>query len=165
MEQLTLAMEMSRLALSQYKNFAFSSITKWGDKYIATASDGIYELEISQTDNGADIDARIDTLVTDFGANNQKRLRRVFVSGEFHDESEEQDKAITLYTKNDGGNERSFPLQIQSKDGKQVNAKADISRDGRGRHWQLRLESNGMDFSIDAIDLVVNFSHHKPSGI
>lgn len=167
MDQLTLATELTRIASTQYRDFAFTSVVRWGDRYIATAKDGIYEIEAGDTDEGGFIGTRADLPVTDLGAANQKRLRRIYAAGEFNAVTigEETKDEITLYVKADEGQERAFALEPQSKDGKQVGAKADIARDAKGRHWQIRWETDGMDYSIDSMSALIVNLFRKPDGL
>jgi hypothetical protein len=163
MDQLTLAMELTRLALSQYHNFDFNSIAEWHGRYFAAGKDGIYELEADDTDGGAAIPTRGDLPPTDFGTESQKRIRRIYVSGFF--KTTDPEKGVNFFTIDDGNNERTYPLEIQSLQGKQASAAAHVGRDGKGRHWQIRWETDGIDYSFDTISLLVADLHNKPSGI
>lgn len=167
MDQLTLNIELSRLAPSQFQNFAFTELVEWNGKYFAAAADGIYEIETGDSDDGSPIPTRWDLPNTDFGSENQKRLRRIYASGEFKavtiDETEYS--AITVTVIDDEGSERTFSLVPESTDGKQVGARANIDRDGKGRHWQVKIESTGADYSIDRMSAVIINLFRKPAGI
>lgn len=167
MDQLTLSMELTRLAPSQYQNYAFTEIVKWGDKYFATAEDGIYQIDSGDSDAGSPIPTRWDLPLSDLGWPNQKRFRRVYASGEFHAVAIDGTTydSLALHLLDDGGNERVFSLVPEAASGRQVGAKANISRDGKGRHWQIRIESDGMDYSIDSLSVLMIHLHRKPSGV
>ena len=60
-------------AFSRYQNYPFNSFADFGDKFLAAADDGIYEMT-GDTDDGETIKANLLTGLLDMGTSLQKRI-------------------------------------------------------------------------------------------
>lgn len=147
-DALGLCMELSLLAPTQYVNYNFDSMCKFGDVYIGCDEYGIFELT-GKKDNNIDIDALVRWPTTDFGIPNQKRIRKGYLGCE-------TSGSLVLITKDEEDNERRFILEASLLRQTQRGVKVPIGRDGKGRYWCFELENiSGCDFSIDSLDVSV----------
>ena len=154
MEKLTLNINLSILAVTQFCNYNFNSFCKIGDKYFGASDSGIFELE-GDNDNGTDIDAFFELPVSDFGIENVKRIRKLYVGYEAKDD-------LTVTVKDNEDNARSYTLSYLDYD-RQNGGQVDVGRDGLGRYWQIRIDNtNGCYFAIDSIDLLPVILGRKP---
>lgn len=154
MNKLALNINLSNLAVVQWCNFDFNSFSKIGDKYFGANDSGIFELT-GTDDNGTDIDAFFELILSDFGISDIKRIRSVYVGGEANGK-------LTLTLKDDEDNSRTYDLRLTS-DSKQSSGKVDVGRDGQGRYWQVRIDNtNGVYFAIDSIELLTIILGRKP---
>lgn len=163
-DRLGMVVNLANLAPTQYLEYNFNSMIKFGDVYLGANEDGIWSLGDNDYDNYVssedkdNISAWVELLTTDFGLPNQKRLRRAYIGYE-------TDGSIILKVKNDDGNERSFTLTKITGSDTQEGAKITIDRDGKGRYWNFRFENvAGSYFAIDSVDLVAFILGRKPSG-
>jgi hypothetical protein len=155
-DRLGLCMNLKRVAVSQFANYNFNSMCKVGNVYLGANENGIFELDSGSTDNTTDITAAFELLTTDFGIEQQKRIRSVFLGYE-------TDGRLILKIKDDDNNERDFTLPAEVGGNKQVSAKVNPGRDGKGRYWMIRVENvEGSDFSIDTITAILTLLTRKP---
>ena len=140
---LMISMNRKSLAPTQLQGLAFNSMVVFNGRTLAASTAGIYDMKACD----ADVDAFFETPLSDWGSTSQKRIRRVYISGEF------SGSPMVVKTKNKEGNERSYTTTIPGAT--QDSIYADIGRDGKGRHWSLRIENtDGEDFSIDTISVI-----------
>ncbi len=138
-------------ATTQYINYDFNSMVKFGDKYLGACDDGIFELD-GDTDNGDYIGAYFEPITTDFGISNPKKVRFIFLGYEA-----EGDLIATLSA--DEGNEQSYTVNSQ-KTGQQ-RRKVPTNRNMQGRYIMSRISNVlGCDFALDAMDVTVVVMPH-----
>jgi len=155
-EHLGLVLNLKRRALSQYANYNFNSMCKFGDNYIGANESGIFTLDNGSDDAGADIVAFFELITSDYGILNQKRIRSLFVGYE-------TDGRLILKIKDDDNNERPFTLPAEVAGNKQVSAQINPGRDGKGRYWMIRVENvEGSDLSVDTITAIFILLSKKP---
>lgn len=145
-ERFGIALNLKRMAASQYRNFNFNSMCMFNGRPLACNDEGIFSLDDAETDNGTEINSYIELPTTDFGYLGSKRFRKLYVGYE-------TSGSIKVTVKADGGTEASFTLtpaktgQIQHRD------ILPMSRRQKGSYWILRIENvNGCDFSLDNIE-------------
>ena len=150
-ERFAIALNLKRVAPSQYTNYNFNSMCIFNGLPIACNEDGIFSLDDSETDNGTEIDSYIELPTTDFGELRSKRFRKMFVGYETSGNLK-----VTVVV--DGGTAKSFILtagqtaQIQHRD------ILPMTRDQKGVYWVISIENvDGCDFSLDNIEGVINF--------
>lgn len=135
-------------ATTQYSNYTFNSMVKFGDKYIGANASGIFELD-GDDDNGVNIDAYFEPIMTDFGIRNPKRVRFMYLKYEA-----EGDLLIDLSA--DEGPEQS--ISVDSTKTRQQRRRVPGVRNIQGRWFMFRISNvNGCDFGFDAmnVDLTV----------
>jgi hypothetical protein len=142
-------MNLRKVAVSQYANYNFNSMCKFGKVYLGADENGIFELDSGAVDGTADIEAFFETATSDLGSEYKKRIRSVYIGYE-------TDGRLILKIKDDDNNERSETLPADVAGNKQVSAKVNPGRDGKGHYWMFRIENvDGSDFSIDAITAIL----------
>lgn len=154
MSQLTLCINLSNLACGQYCNYSFNSFCEIDGKHYGATDDGIFEL-VGDTDAGEDINAWLELPMSDFGINNVKRLRRIYLGYEATGD-------LIIKVKDNEDNERSYPLDNIALD-KQIGGEVTIERDQLGRYWGLRIDNvRGAYFAVDSIEVVPVILGRKP---
>ena len=152
--QLTLCINLANMAVTQYCDYNFNSFCEIDGKYYGATDDGIFELA-GDTDAGEDIDAWFELPMSDFGINNVKRLRRIYLGYEATGD-------LTIKVKDNEDNERLYPLGNIALD-KQVGGEVTIERDQLGRYWGLRIDNvRGAYFAVDSIEVVPVILGRKP---
>lgn len=124
-------------ATGQYLNFDVNAIVKFDGKYWASGDGGFYLLEDIDTMK----EAYFLTGTMDFGINNDKRLRYVYLSLESTD-----NLSLTINTEKVAA--ITFPVTIAGTG--QQDVRVSITRNLYGRFWTFKV-SGTCDFSIDEI--------------
>ena len=138
-------------ATTQYINYNFNSMVKFGDKYLGASSDGIYELD-GDTDDGQYIGAYFELIVTDFGISNPKKTRFLFLGYEA-----EGNLIVTLAA--DEGARQSYTVD-SLKTGQQ-SRRITTNRDMQGRYIMVGISNvRGCDFGIDSVDVTIVIRPH-----
>jgi hypothetical protein len=157
-DYLGLCIEYTGLRLSQYGNYNFNSICKFNGAYLGASSSGIFALDSGHTDNGTDIEAFFELVTSDFGSENQKRIRSLYIGYEANGE-------LVLTLTDDEGNSRPYTLTPIFPDGSEHGQKIGVGRDGKGRYWMVKIENvGGADFSVDKILAIPVVLGRKPAG-
>lgn len=127
-------------ATGQYINFDANSICKFNQTYWAASSEGLYKLVGADTAE----DAYFVTATMDFGINNAKRLRYVYLSLEATD-----DLVLTINTEKVS----AINIDVKIPGTGQQDVRIPISRALYGRFWTFRL-GGVCDFSVDEIKVL-----------
>jgi hypothetical protein len=118
---------------------------KFGDALLGANDSGIFVLEDGDVDNGTDISAFFKIGPTDFGVENEKRLRRVYVGGRL-------DGRLKLAMSADEREEVVRELLSTDDDLKLVHQDVSGGRDIRGRFLSLKVSNVlGSDFTVSNI--------------
>lgn len=149
-ERLAIAMNLKRLALTQYTNFNFNSMCVFNGVALGANEDGIYSLFDADDDDGTDIDAFFELLTTDFGIPDSKKIRFTYVSLETSGD-------LVIRYQVDEGTERSFLVPAKKTGQLQHRTyRVDGRSDLRGVYWRTKIENtDGCDFSVDSIDALL----------
>jgi hypothetical protein len=138
-------------ATTQYINYDFNSMVRFGNKYLGACDDGIFELD-GDTDSGDYIGAYFEPITTDFGISNPKKVRFIFLGYEA-----EGDLLITLSA--DEGDEQSYTVDSQ-KTGQQ-RRRVTTNRNMRGRYITPKISNTlGCDFGFDSMDIALVVKSH-----
>jgi hypothetical protein len=145
-ERFGIALNLKRMAASQYRNFDFNSMCVFNGQPIACNAEGIFSLDTSETDNGIAINSYIELPTVDFGYLGAKRFRKLYLGYET--------SGSLKFTFNiDGGTDASVTLtpsqvgQIQHRD------IIPMSRAQKGVYWIFKIENvSGCDFSLDNLE-------------
>ena len=153
-DKLTLSVNLSNLSIVQWCDFDFNSFCRIGEKFYGANDSGIFELT-GDSDNGTNIDAFFELILSDFGVSSMKRIRSIFVGGEANG-------GLTLTLKDDENNLRLYTLNLTSGN-RQSSGKVAVDRDGLGRYWQTRIDNiGGAYFAIDSIEVLAIILGRKP---
>jgi hypothetical protein len=157
MSYLGLKLNLRNSAVSQYSNFDFDAYCSFGGECLACGSAGIYSLGGSD-DDGTDIDSLAKTMTMDFGVPNQKRVRSLFIGGEWGG-------WLKVSISDDDGEVREYLTPPLENSNLEEGNKVAVGRDGKGRYWNFQVENvEGCDFSIDGIDALLVVLNARPAG-
>ncbi len=155
-DRLTLCLGLERLAPSQWANYNFNSMCRYGPYYLGANEDGIFILERADKDGDDDILAFFRTALTDFGSVNQKRLRKVYLGYE-------TDGVLEVRVGTDEGEDLVRELHPRRDDNREHSQKVSVGRDKKGRYWDLEVRNvGGADFSVDEVTAVPIVVGAKP---
>jgi len=142
----TIDLNLKIRAGAQYSDsFEFTSMVKFGDKFIGTKDTGLFEIG-GDSDDGVNIDAYFIPLKTDFGLANPKRMRFGYFG--FKSASD-----LSLEVSTDDESPRSYTVSARLS-GQQGGRKS-IGRNGKGRYWSYKIgNTNGADFSFDSLKVL-----------
>jgi hypothetical protein len=147
---ITILLNTKIIALAQYTNYSFNSITNNRKTLYAANENGIYQLDNAGTDSGDDINASIEIAITDFGVTNKKRIRALYISGKAAD-----DLTVTITADEKEDQQRSYSLDTLHHD-QITERKLPVGRDDSGKYWQVKIENvRGCDFTIDALSALL----------
>jgi hypothetical protein len=137
-------------ASSQYDNYGFHSFFERDGEYFGVAEDGIYRLD-GDTDNGRDINALVETGISDYGSRHVKRLRRVYVGAT-------SDGNLLLKLEADGAS-RIYEA-VSHDDTAMTVHRFNIQRKDIGHYLNFTLiNQDGDDFDLEKIDFTyINLS-------
>ena len=155
-ERLTLCLSLERVAPSQWANYNFNSMCKFGDQYLGANEDGLFILEEADKDGAEDILAFFRTALTDFATVNQKRLRKIHVGYE-------TDGKLEVRVGTDEGEDLVRELHPRRDNNREHSQKVSVGRDRKGRYWDLEVRNvDGADFSVDEVTAVPIVLGSKP---
>jgi len=144
-DSLTISLGLSTAAPTQYGNFSFNSMCNFNGKLLGANRSGIFVLESGDDDNGTDISAFFKVGPTDFGVENEKRLRKIYVGGRL-------DGRLKLAMSADEGEEGVRELLSTDDSLKMVHQDVSGGRDIRGRFLSLKVSNVlGSDFTVSNI--------------
>ena len=147
-EQLGICLNLAKLGISQYANYNFNSSCELNGVVLAASEDGIFTLDTADNDNGTPIDAFIESMITDLGIPNPKRMRTISMGYE-------ASGAIKVTTTANELRERRTYIFPAGKDRLQGSGTTKGYRNCKGRYWQYRIDNiEGCDFSIDSLEVV-----------
>ena len=137
---------------TQYVNYDFTSMVKFGDLYLGCNNNGIFELD-GTSDNGRPIDAWVKSLTTDFEISNPKKCRAGYIGYETQGE-------LDVRVQADEGIEYVAILPVNSNG--QQGKKFPLPRNIKGRYITFTvLNVDGCDFGIDSMDVCLIITSHK----
>jgi hypothetical protein len=144
-------------ATSLYENFKFNSYAKSNGKYYGASSDGIYELNMSDSDNGQSINAMFTTGLIDCGNSLKKRITDTFLAVR-------TDGEVFLRVLADG-KEYTYKLS-RDNNGMYEGSRVKIGRGLEAVNWQFEIiNSEGSDFDIDSMKIYpLMLSRHGGGG-
>jgi hypothetical protein len=148
-DRLTICVELRKLAASQFGEYNFNSMCKHGNKLLGANEDGIFELDAADKDNGTDISAHFVLGPTDFGAEQEKRVRSLYVSGRL-------DGRLKMEMSGDEGEILSQELLPENNQLRLTHHKVSGGRDVRGKYLRVKVTNLfGSDFTISNINAVL----------
>jgi hypothetical protein len=144
-EYLALVVNTETNSLFKYTNYPFNSFS---GRY-AAYTDGIYELDNGNTDNGTDINAFFETGFIDFGSPQLKRMQSAYI-GFLNDGT----TMLRVATSDDGVSEASwYELDIThtAYDTNRITMHNGI----RSRYWKFTLSNvDNSDIDLDTLQLI-----------
>ena len=148
-DRLTLCLSLGQAAPSQFGNYNFKGMCKFGDVLIGGNEDGVFTLDSGDTDVSTEISAHLRTGPTDFGAEEEKRLRRLYVSFR-------TDGRMKMGVSGDGKDDITQEITPHDTGLNMIHQKVSGGRDIRGKFLDLKLENvQGSDFTINEVKAVL----------
>jgi len=134
-------------ASTQYMGHPINSIAKFNRTHLTASDNGLYEHTGDLDDTDA-IDAHFVTAIMDFGVNNDKRLRYVYLSLE-------SSGNLNLIINTEKVSAITYVVPIDTTIGQQ-DVRITVSRALHGRFWTFQINNaiDGADFSIDEIKVL-----------
>jgi hypothetical protein len=146
---LTLCLHLDGGQISQLGNHDFTCMVTVDEAGYGGKSDGLFQLNSGDDDNGDDIEAFFELITSDFGIPNKKRMRLYNIGYETKGTLK-----FIVTVDDDTDNKKTYSLEPGSVRNRQHNSKFHGHRDQMGRYWMERIENtDGCDFSIDHIEL------------
>ncbi len=135
-------------AIAQWTNYNFNSFCEFNGVQLGSNEDGIYALT-GDTDDGTNIDAFFELGPTNLGEDQQTKLRRLLLSGEFGGN-------ILVTVSRGEGNAIEYTLSPRSDDMTQTTMETTLQLFHQHHNWSFAIANvDGCDFSIDMIDVLV----------
>lgn len=131
-------------------SYGFLGYAKMGSKVLGIKADGIYELDIGNTDGPAatNIDAEIATGQMDFDIVNLKHMDSFYATYKTSGD-------MTVLVSTDEGTEYSYPAKGYNYTNL-MQRKVTIGRGLRGKNYKIKFRNvNGASFELDSIDLII----------
>lgn len=148
-DSVTVCIELWNLAISQYTNYSFSALCKFGDIMLGGDGQGLFKILEGSTDEGELINGYFVVGPSDFGSENEKRLRRLYFGLKTEGSllAEVTGSSSQTVKREVVGHKQNLELHNQQVSG---------GRDIRGRYLTLKVSNdNGCDFTVNEIRAVL----------
>jgi hypothetical protein len=129
-------------AVSEYQNYAFNSFARVGNKYLAAADTGLYEL-LGDKDDGTDIIATIRSGFAQWSGTHLGSFKAAYLAV-----AGVGDYVLRIITR-DG---KTFNYRVTAADGRTV--KVNLGKGLRSRYFAFELVSTGQDFDLDTLEFI-----------
>lgn len=136
-------------ASAQYTSFNYNSMVKFRGSYFCADSNGLYKIT-GGDDNGTNIVSYCEPFTTDFGIDEQKRLRCVYLALE-------ADGDMSLKVTTEESSQVTYTIPASS--GQQAR-KVNINRSQRGRWWTFQVYGDGVIYALDELRALVIVRGH-----
>lgn len=137
------------MPVSEYDNYLFNSLAYSPDEMLGCTDQGLYVLD-GEDDAGADIDAKITSLMLDFDTTKLKRMSTAYMGYTSNGQlllkirSVDQGQFVEYWYEGRNPDEQVPPGQNRMKIGKGL----------RSRYWTFELVNiDGSDFELDKVEL------------
>lgn len=142
----TLCVNLRTNALSHYESYGFNSFTEFNGMYLAGGSEGLYQVDMGDTDEGVQINADFSTGDLDFSSEYQKRLSDFYAGMR-------SDGDLILTVTADESVEREYTLGTYNVDHLKQR-RVIVSKGAKGKYWRFAVRNtDGCDFEIDSMNV------------
>lgn len=143
---ITFDAQLNGSRFSQYINFPFNSMVRFGERFLGASSAGLFEIGADK-DNGTNIAAEFEFPTTDLGVHNKKRIRFIYLGYETTGDLE-----FEVITDQQPG--KVYRVTKVNKQGQQRN-RFPVQRTQQGRYLALKVRNiNGSDFGVDRVEVL-----------
>jgi hypothetical protein len=159
--KLTLCISLDKVAPSQYANFNFSGMCRFGDRIIGGNDNGVYQLLTGNTDGNSStlIDSHFRTGPTGFGVEHEKRLRKLYLSMR-------SSGRLEISVSADGKEDVTRDLTPHDNSLKIIHQEVAGGRDIKGKYLDLKVSNiQGSDFTISEIRAVMIIKDTKTTEV
>lgn len=145
---ITLDVQLNGGRFSQYTNFPFNSMVRFGERFLGAGPSGLFEIG-ANNDNGTSIDAMFELPTTDIGIHQMKRIRFVYLG------LEAEGKMEFLVTTDQQTSKTKVYRVSNVKPSGQQRIRFSIMRTQYGRYFTTAMRNvAGADFKIDNITVL-----------
>jgi hypothetical protein len=140
-----------KAATTQYTNYDFNSMVNFNGRQLAASENGIFELG-GASDDGLNIDAWFEPVVSDIGTMHPKRMRYFYIEMKAGGD-------LVAQIGVDGGASQNFQLAGSGMVPRRY--RVAIPRSLNGCYWKYQIRNvNGADFSVDSLNGIFIFRNH-----
>lgn len=134
---------------SEYSEYAFNSFASLDNAYYAAADDGIYMVNVGDTDDGEPIDASIQTMMLDFDTAAQKRVLSAYLGYRSTGEL-----LLKIKSVDDGMLVEQWYEAVATEAPAPQESYRQLGRGMKSRYWQFELVNvDGSDFELDRLEV------------
>lgn len=130
------------MAVSEYTNFSFNSLTRMGHKYLGTSSAGLYELN-GDSDDGSNIVAQIKSGMMQLGGSRFTSFKAAYIG---------QRGTGDYVLKVETGDGKTYNYAVIGKD--MQTSRVHFGKGLRARYFSFELISTGQDFDLDSVEFI-----------
>jgi len=157
--KLTLCLSLDRVAPSQYANFNFNGMCRFGNVSLGGNSTGLYRILTGDLDAGEQIDSFFRTGPTSFGSENEKKVRKIYASMR-------TTGRIKFAISADGKEDVEREVTPHDTGLKIIHQEIAGGRDIRGKHLDLKVSNVlGADFTVTEIRTVMIITGAKTAEV
>ena len=143
-----LCMNTRTTAVTRFTNYHFNSFARVGNNYYAAGPDGVFQIDVGTTDNGAPIEASFTTGLMDFGSQHLKRATHLYAALR-------SETSMRVSVTPDEGYTIDYLLPPINAGAIEQRRKI-LAAGPRGRYWQFEVANvDGGAFEIDELNAMV----------
>lgn len=146
MTDVAYTMNLQHRGVTRYTHWPFIRVARLRGTYLGIDAGNLYQITGSTAD-GSDIDCAIEFGPHDFGSDEQKRLKGLYVGARYGGD-------LSATVGNDAAGTRQYTLPSNATTGLRQR-RAPLGRGRRGKYWTVLLENvTGGTFDIDTLVLL-----------
>lgn len=138
----TWGMNTSTGAVTEYRNYAFNSFAKLGNRYVGASDSGLYELS-GDSDDGTDIVADIKSGFMQFAGSRFGLLKNIYMA-----QRGTGDFVLKILT----GDDKEYVYAVSPSNMRTT--KVHLGKGLRARYFAFELISTGQDFDLESLEFV-----------
>jgi hypothetical protein len=129
-------------ATTTYTQFPYTSFARRGNRYLATAQDGLYTLD-GDTDNGTNIIAEIESGFLQFAESRFTSFKAIYLG--MHGSGD-------MFLRLETGDGKQYTYQVVAQN--METTKVRVGKGLRARYFSFALVSTGQDFDLDTVEFL-----------
>jgi hypothetical protein len=135
--------------ISEYDNYNYNSMVSFKGRFYGASDDGLFELD-GDDDAGTPIQAKLSSLMLDFGSSRQKRVRSAYLGYTATNQLVLRVRSVSQGLLSEDWYEAR---EVTSAEAPRANI-AHVGQGLKSRYWQFELVNvDGGDFEIDQLEM------------